>query len=361
MEATTPASCYENTAQCDICAAAIPAHQTMWHCSMGRSLSHQLGYDFCTACANKMAKLCCSTCGGQMEQTTPQECYGDSHGATCDRCGLPVMSTQAVWHCSRGRSKAHSGGFDFCLLCGHIQTLEGNVEAGVLLARLRLLQSQLVASVLVDSKSEQTPAQQIDDQKLQEESESQEKQHDNQKLILHQSLAASHSFRQFWTGAKSRNGNSGYDLQDVPQHSNEWITICSEMKSTMQDRVFTMQKIQRVENNELWVSYSRYRQQVGTALVEMRTWHGSRACDPQRICETGFDMKFAKVGDCLWYAVHASYSTCGYQHQLANGSLQIFLVLVAYGTADVKLIRDNSILNVYKNEATYPAYLLTYK
>lgn len=52
----------------------------------------------------------------------------------------------------------------------------------------------------------------------------------------------------------------------------------------------------------------------------------------------------------------------GFQHVMSNGKHQVFLAFVSCGNkSDVKFIRNDKILNVYKNAATYPAYLLTYK
>eukprot|EP00483_Globobulimina_turgida_P009588 UN09607 len=53
----------------------------------------------------------------------------------------------------------------------------------------------------------------------------------------------------------------------------------------------------------------------------------------------------------------------GFQHAKSNGQHQVFLAFVCCGNnqKDVKFIRQNKILNVYKDAATYPAYLLTYK
>ena len=61
------------------------------------------------------------------------------------------------------------------------------------------------------------------------------------------------------------------------------------------------------------------------------------------------------------FATENTYSMNGFQHVLGNRKHQCFLAFVCCGhQGDVKFIRQNKILNVYKDAATYPAYLLTY-
>ncbi|ETO22503.1 poly polymerase, catalytic region domain-containing protein [Reticulomyxa filosa] len=121
-------------------------------------------------------------------------------------------------------------------------------------------------------------------------------------------------------------------------------------------------KIERVEHPYLWRKYSDYSLTLGPQLSEKRVHHGTRANQPQLIYSTGFDLAKARVGGCLWFAVNSSYSRGGFQFSLNDGTYQIFVSLVASGNPnDVKFISNGVVLNVYKNEATYPGYLVTYR
>jgi len=165
-------------------------------------------------------------------------------------------------------------------------------------------------------------------------------------------------FRNKWTGQhRSDNCNlSNYVvLQPVEQASEEWKAVVETMKYN------NINKIERVEHPYLWRKYAEYCLSLGQQLNEVRVHHGTRANKPELIYSSGFDLSKAKIGNCLWFAVDSNYSRGGYQYALGNGQLQIFVSLVATGNVnDVKFIRNNAILNVYKNEATYPGYLVTY-
>ncbi len=92
-------------------------------------------------------------------------------------------------------------------------------------------------------------------------------------------------------------------------------------------------------------------------------WHGTRQTAPQTIWKgSGFDVRFANVGGCIWFALQNNYSMSGYQYTGDAAGNQVFLAFVACGDQEaVKFIRGGQILNVYKNEATYPAYIVTYQ
>ena len=166
-----------------------------------------------------------------------------------------------------------------------------------------------------------------------------------------------HPFRKLWTFNHGDN-DDGAKLQDVIKNSAEWKSIVQHMKYP-EGKVL---KIERIEHKLLWKNYSNYSSSLGGTLKEVRVWHGTRRTDPALIYRNGFDKSKSRVGGCLWYAVNSSYSMNGFQHPCENGKYQLFLCFVAGGNKkDVKYIRNNKILNVYKNEATYPAYLITYQ
>jgi len=166
-----------------------------------------------------------------------------------------------------------------------------------------------------------------------------------------------HSFRKQWK-TNVYAADDGAVLIDVIKNSNEWNGIVKHMKYPPEKVL----KISRVQHKSLWAKYSSYSSSLGGALKEVKVWHGTRKTNPSLIYSNGFLKEKSRVGGCLWYAVNSSYSMNGFQHPIGNGQSQLFLCLVAGGKDnDVKYIRNNKILNVYKNEATYPAYLITYK
>jgi len=168
-----------------------------------------------------------------------------------------------------------------------------------------------------------------------------------------------HAFRSRWTHdhASDPRHNQAV-LTNVMKNSAEWTSIIQQMKYAP-DKIV---QIQRVENEQLWQKYSAYSAGLGGQLKEVEVWHGTRNTDPSMIYHTGFLKEKARVGGCLWFAVNSSYSMNGFQHPIQNGQFQLFLCLVAGGNPQhVKYIRSNKILNVYKNEAAYPAYLITYR
>lgn len=125
----------------------------------------------------------------------------------------------------------------------------------------------------------------------------------------------------------------------------------------------TITSCSRIQNADLWTKYQGYLT-ANPGSTEGFFWHGTRTLHPKEIYEkSGFDLKFARVGGCLWFAVQSTYSMGGYQHVTANGETLIILALVANNkrTQHVKKIRGDQILNVYANECTYPAYVLSYR
>lgn len=92
-------------------------------------------------------------------------------------------------------------------------------------------------------------------------------------------------------------------------------------------------------------------------------FHGTRNNQPARIWqEGGFDLRKARIGGCLWFADQSNYSMSSFAHTMFDGKSQVFLCCMAEGdTALVKpLHRTGGIWNVFRSEAVYPAYLITF-
>ncbi|ETO19998.1 poly polymerase, catalytic region domain-containing protein [Reticulomyxa filosa] len=154
---------------------------------------------------------------------------------------------------------------------------------------------------------------------------------------------------------------------DVKRDSEEWKFVLNyvEDEATIKRQWV---KVERIQQGKLWISYYRYCQALksrGINPEERAFWHGTRATEPSKMWKgTGFDIQYARIGGCLWFAVSNTYSMNGFQYVCQDGSNchQIFLGLVATGVGmDCKFIRQDTILNVYKNECTYPAYVITYR
>ena len=172
------------------------------------------------------------------------------------------------------------------------------------------------------------------------------------------SLKPRHPFRAKWQHNHEMDPQNNAVLTEVNKNSSEWNAIVTHLKYPPEKVL----NIKRIEHNQLWNKYITYCNSLGPLLQEVQVWHGTRKTDPSLIYNNGFLKEKSRVGGCLWYAVNSSYSMNGFQHVIGNGKSQLFLCLVAGGnTTHVKYIRNNKILNVYQNDATYPAYLITYK
>jgi len=151
---------------------------------------------------------------------------------------------------------------------------------------------------------------------------------------------------------------------DVPYHSDEWNKVIKHIRDPHKRKV---ERIQRIQNASVWRAYWAYctsQRKKGRSQVKVGGfWHGTRTHKPEVIWKNqGFLKEKSRIGNCLWYATENTYSMGGFEHNSDHGKKQVFLAFVCCGnTHDVKFIRNDQILNVYKNAATYPAYLLTYK
>merc|ERR1719291_78985 len=93
-------------------------------------------------------------------------------------------------------------------------------------------------------------------------------------------------------------------------------------------------RIDRLQNSRLYREYFKHFKRMilknKLLLSQMSVWHGTRATDPATIWKGGgFDVRYAKVGGCVWFAVQNSYSMGGYQFRKSNGENQVFLAFVA--------------------------------
>ncbi|ETO21995.1 hypothetical protein RFI_15207, partial [Reticulomyxa filosa] len=141
----------------------------------------------------------------------------------------------------------------------------------------------------------------------------------------------------------------------VIQGSEEWNNVLRYVKDKVNR---TWIRIDRIQNGKLWMAYHRYCQSLkeqGIQPEERAFWHGTGQTLPSKIWKTtGFDITFARVGGCLWFAAQNSYSMSGFQH-VSGSNCQIFLALVATGVgSDCKFIRGDTILNSFELKQVLP-------
>lgn len=154
------------------------------------------------------------------------------------------------------------------------------------------------------------------------------------------------------TGKALKKQSKMMKLYAVKRGSTEW----NEVISNMQTQSFTVTRIDRVQNGRLYRAYYRHCKSMvlrkRKSVQQLSVWHGTRQTAPETIWKgTGFDVRFANVGGCIWFAVQNSYSMGGYQYTGNGMGKQVFLAFVASGDEEsVKFIRGGQILNVYKNQ-----------
>jgi len=170
-------------------------------------------------------------------------------------------------------------------------------------------------------------------------------------------------FANQWVNVNDISSSNMISTFDVPLHSNEWNKIIDHLRDPSVRKIV---RIQRIQNAKVWRSFESYcdkmRRKHGGNMRVGGFWHGTRTHDPKLIWKSkGFLKSKSRIGNCLWFATENTYSMNGFQHVMSNGQHQCFLAFVCCGDGDdVKFIRSDQILNVYKDAATYPAYLLTY-
>jgi len=171
------------------------------------------------------------------------------------------------------------------------------------------------------------------------------------------------TFHAWWQDAKKKKPSSNeVSITEVVKDSSEWKSVLSHIDY----RKNSILKIERIQNEIIWNKYINYCDNLtknNKMIREICVWHGTRKTDPKVIYEgVGFDKNQARIGSCLWFAVSSSYSMNGFQFTDENTrENKVFLTLVAAGNEnDVRFIRDDAILNVFCNEATYPCYIITW-
>ena len=175
----------------------------------------------------------------------------------------------------------------------------------------------------------------------------------------------------FNTNKYGKHNNMSFDIKKfkkssmqkmykVKKNSKEWKKVMNYMTDKYN---FNVIRIERLQNCHLFYKYYKNAIKMakkGMEINQVGAWHGSRNNHPDSIWKNiGFSVSYAKIGGCIWFAQQNNYSMSGYQYQ--NGSeSQVFLGFISSGDYQtVKIIRTN-IYNVYKDENTYPAYLVTY-
>lgn len=148
------------------------------------------------------------------------------------------------------------------------------------------------------------------------------------------------------------------ELFDVHEESTEWDEVLRSMSTPMR----TVVRILRIQSTSIWERYTAFKDSLRARNIdptELRYWHGTRKNHPKLIYESvGFDTSKAKVWGCIWLAQQSKYS---YGYSFSDGSNEcIILALVAAG--DSALVTDHGwCLNVFKNDAVYPAYVVWYR
>ena len=175
---------------------------------------------------------------------------------------------------------------------------------------------------------------------------------------------SSEEFINNWVNVKDIKYSNIVQAFPVPFESDEWCKVISHIRDPGQRKV---ERIQRIQNAKVWRAFDAYyqkkKQQKNSHVQVGGFWHGTRTHKPSVIWQyDGFLKSKSRIGNCLWFATENTYSMNGFQHVISGSQHQVFLAFVCCGDSnDVKFIRNDAILNVYKDAATYPAYLLTYK
>eukprot|EP01084_Bolivina_argentea_P294898 507561_1 len=167
-----------------------------------------------------------------------------------------------------------------------------------------------------------------------------------------------------WVNVKDIKYSDMVQAFDVAFDCDEWKKVVTHVRDPAKRKI---ERIQRIQNAKVWRKYWAYcqklKQQRSVKVEVGGFWHGTRTHKPDLIWKhNGFLKAKSRIGNCLWFATENTYSMNGFQHVISSSKHQVFLSFVCCGdTNHVKFIRSNKILNVYHDDATYPAYLLTYK
>lgn len=141
------ADCYPNSTssgkvRCDECNGSFSGSRLIFNCP--KNPTHPGGRDICKECVLKQGSanapgdnedslfstfrqlnvqqerpkktLMCS-CGVALKLTSSSKCY-DGQRVWCDLCNEDIKEPAKVYHCPRGQTAPHVGGYDLCTLCG---------------------------------------------------------------------------------------------------------------------------------------------------------------------------------------------------------------------------------------------------
>jgi hypothetical protein len=190
-----------------------------------------------------------------------------------------------------------------------------------------------------------------------------------------------HAFFKYWT----QGSTATCQVIRVPRFCTEHAEVLARLDRDC-SKMFTVTSVERIQNTQLWNTYRAYIQEQDLQNDQLTTsaqslvqehwaWHGSRSTKPVEIfTKEGFMVtKSTFLPQRIWFAIKSSYSMGSFAHRSPGNIDQVILALVAQnplqpGAPDVQnLYRDEGshrawwALNCFKNEATYPAYVLTFK
>ena len=165
--------------------------------------------------------------------------------------------------------------------------------------------------------------------------------------------------------------------------STEYKKIADLLHNTM-DRPLRIKSIERIQNKYLMEHYinniqKKMESRPGEDINRLLLFHGTRNADPELICksfDTGFDLQYAahgSYGKGLYFALNASYSCNGYQHQTQQGTCQVIVADVFLGKhanrteqgglkaqSGYDSVFSGSFYIIYNNFHSYPLYLIEY-
>ena len=116
---------------CDGCGNDIDRSHKVYHCNATYVLSHLQGYDLCVKCAfarkktQHLGDLKCDICNKNLIATHGVDVYGAHSTVICDKCRKNVGKDSVIFHCEKGKSKLHPGGFDVCVECASEMSVGG--------------------------------------------------------------------------------------------------------------------------------------------------------------------------------------------------------------------------------------------
>jgi hypothetical protein len=197
------------------------------------------------------------------------------------------------------------------------------------------------------------------------------------------------------TVATGGEGCPSVSLYEVDPKSLEFFDVHNCMYNMEFPTVWSIAKLERVQNDVLYERYVSKRRQIGRECRVLNytghqgcnehRWlaHGTRGIDPMLIAQNGFDHRYAEkglFGRATYFAYDVLYSHT-YRHETGVAKqAQMFLSMVTAGNVEMRDKTDKEIkhpkqgchsvdgplsdrfrgLMVYDLDQAYPAYLVTY-